>query len=372
MSRGLKIEERHDVKIKRANQNRIAVSAIKWAPAGDPLEHERQHLFDPVHNQKDQKLVENILEFGYDPMWPIGLVERGRNNLVVNVGSRRTNACLVVEQRLRESGQLGDDEDFMVPFVLQTGTIEELLAMRLRENEGPLRVPNTISVLSSIFSRMAKLRVDKGLDEAAAFAEIAKDHPPYTPGWIGTLIRARSMQPEALKIFDAGELPVSVVEVVLTIDFAKQFETARMFADANVKSPQAARGLIRKLRGKQVSTSTGTGNTNAIKPFTQRVSTRLVDAMKDVAHNQQERLAAGVMAWFASAGQDTALLEELAPGLLERLMSAVEEAKKRPGKGAAVSASEDDDAGMDTDTDGDTDDGEKKGRRGRRARKDDK
>ena len=221
---------------------RIGISGIKHAPEGHDLFNVRSRNFDPARNQKDRELVDSMKREGWRPQEP-GLFWRDGADVFPVVGTRRTCAAFIARDELRAEGVLGPDDDLMVCAVVKSGTMADLLPLRLGENSGRDKVPDLPIVLASLFRRLVNLGREP--EEIAAHAPVGIDAEIVL-----ALCRWDDLHPRAAQRFDAGEMPLDVLPVVLEVAQSKQLEAMNLIEGAGAKTARKARQVVRQSQGK--------------------------------------------------------------------------------------------------------------------------
>jgi ParB-like chromosome segregation protein Spo0J len=227
---------------KRADQTRVWIGDISFAPKGHALEHPRAE--DPA----DEEVVESIVSRGFLDEYPIVvrevLVKAGKKALYVIDGSRRTNAGQLAEKKLKAAGKLpSKDPRLFVPVIVFDGDDAAAIAYRLRANVDPLKKPDSPSVLATTFRQLA------------AFGwkpkQIAEAHGRIAVQDVEALLRFETLPKKTRQAFDEGTVPLRSVadflDKIPTEGHAEAIATAG--ANGGSEKPRKARKAVLEASG---------------------------------------------------------------------------------------------------------------------------
>jgi hypothetical protein len=219
----------------------VPVNDITFAPKGSALAHPREHY--PINEALRDDIVKNGVQK------PIkvrddGNDSNGKRILTLVDGAQRTINGKAAQAILVERGLLAKAGNVLrVKVVFVTGSDAECLLERLRSNTDPLKVADSLSVLSATFIQLDLLGVSVSEMVAVAPKGIG-------PREIDALLRFGNLLPEVQIRFDNGSAPVGLLSAVLDASRNEQGKKLDELLSAGVKTGKGATRAQNKADGK--------------------------------------------------------------------------------------------------------------------------
>lgn len=213
----------------------------------------------------DEALVQHIMKNGMRAVtgepWRFLVRDNGKGaedlwpEIEIINGSRRDNAGLEAERRLRESAprmpplvfDKKDESDLgrlYVEVELFTGSDAELILARLAANSEPGKLPDSIEVLALTVAQFVTLTgITDAKELLGVLADLQKVMPPGTTAAdVSALSRWKNLTPEARTALVEANAPVHVLTHVLAVKRSEQVAMARKLIESGAKD----RGMVGK------------------------------------------------------------------------------------------------------------------------------